>query len=143
MDKKTEYKGFNFTELREKKKLSAEDMAEMIGVTAEKLEAFEAGYNNPMRGPLFNGVAETLEIEPIRLKAFLMWRRDKWQAWEDAGCPENDPNHTWDDVKDYNGENLEDLGYFEVDESEELSEAEGADLKDSLEKDKSKNPFGM
>ena len=140
--KLAQFKGFDFTKLREEKGLSLEELAEKINVTVDKLSQFEEGWNNPMKGALLNGISEVLEIDHTQLKAFIMWRRDKWADWEARGCPDPDPQ-AWNDVEDYKGEYLEDLGFFEVEEEEELPEAEEEQLKDSLEAnaDATKNPF--
>ena len=91
-------------------------VTELFGdVSSDALQKFAEGWSNPSRGKTFNGIAEVFEIETAMLKAFLKWRKEKWDTSSESGNPEDD---VWDDVNDWKG------AYYEVpaEEDEETTD---------------------
>ena len=147
-NKYADEKGYNFRKmLTEQGFIDAETgeydedkVAEEIGVKLHTLDHFVTGFGNPLRGKTFDAMCNVFDLEPNRLKAFLRWRADKMEHWQQVlGAPEEGEEYTdpetgetvvfsfWDDETEWQGAYLEEYEPEDEDESGDDGEGEEGD----------------
>lgn len=79
---------------------------ELTGIedpNAEVVDGLVLGYYNPTRGANFNAILKGFKLDDVSLRAFMLWRKEKLDAWN-----EGDPSTNYKD-SDWKGEKIDEV----------------------------------